>query len=214
MADVRLDHMVTSLHVRPERDAQRLASSEFGRTLKSLADKIGTPSININVRRGGKSASVNASTRTIFVPEAVLRASIERQRWAAAHEYAHIVLRHGDDEPGEKVGRWLTVAACVPIVVDLIGLLPPMPAPLLPFAELLILIGVATVLLMVARLTPRLRANELAADREAARWGHPITPEIADDLRAVEGRLSQLRLFRPLRTHPYPNERVAALTRL
>lgn len=140
-----------------------------------------------------------------------LKRSDEELRWTAAHEIAHIKLKH------DKLvwpHAWATLAAgaaAVPMVL-LGGLgvlgwkLPPIWAPvvlLLTVAASFLLCGGTLMQLLV-----RTRKREKATDLLAAEWGYPVTEAIAVSLQGDQP-VQKSRWQEFLRTHPAPSERLA-----
>lgn len=153
--------------------------------------------LHLSVRtRRGRGASAHRDY--IAVSADVLGRSPGIQQWSAAHEVAHVALRHRSVSEVVSIGV-LTALIAVGVLADP-GPGRPLPSAVFGAAAVL----AVAVLLLAAR---RQRCLETQADRLAASWGYPVTQEVVAYLNATERRLARWRLFRPAREHPLPETR-------
>lgn len=185
--------------------APRVKASAFGRTLTLLVQRFPPTSRTIEVREvKGKRPGAAALPRLgrgwrIDVPVAIVDAPAELQSFIAAHEYAHIQLAHQPwrDELIAMAARVGLIAVGMAAMIDLrdsTGLF------LLPVVFLWSLIAALLAGQWVSAVLRR--PLEIAADKQAAQWGYPLTVPIAARLAAAEPAVTQHRWFAPFRTHP------------
>lgn len=122
-------------------------------------------------------------------PEAV-------QAWTAAHEVAHIALRHNQAFLWELPAAILLVGGTFTAAV----LWAPTEGATLGFFACALMM-----LLWVAAHLPISRARERHADALALRWGYPVTRQVAEYLPAADPSNVWARL---LRTHDAPQDRI------
>lgn len=137
----------------------------------------------------------------------VLTASAECQQWVGAHETAHLVRRHGKGR-GAQVTVSIAFVAVVATTM-LVGVSPTTSSSTgwVSLAVLAALGGSAFILLQAW--CRALRRHEVEADDLATDWGYPVSPTVAAWLQSTEPRGSGSWLRRQLRTHPWPQERLA-----
>lgn len=118
-------------------------------------------------------------------------------RWAAAHELAHVKLRHDATVPGlAKLARIATYVLL--IILLLLAVLGVFTRDTLWVAVLLGALGTLMLWALAHRaIGANLRLADAAADDLTARWGFPVTDEVATALAARErGVLRHVDLFR------------------
>lgn len=128
-------------------------------------------------------------------------------RWVAAHELAHAKLRHSAVVPPRA--KWARIGAYVfVILLLLLGVLGVLTTENIWLVAALGVIGTLALWLVANRaIAANLRAAEAAADALTAKWGYPVTDEVASQLSAREkGALRSLDFFR---LAPRPADRVA-----
>lgn len=138
------------------------------------------------------------------------RLPVEFQAWTAAHELGHIAAGHHSTRSTitlvAGVGAALSAAA-----VSLMAIAWTDAPRFVAIAALASMIG-GGVLFPVALVHDchRWRLREVEADRLAHQWGYPLTPTIARHVRDDEPRITRWRIFRALREHPLPEDRITA----
>ena len=183
----------------------------FVHTIGVLAAEHGRD-VRISVRMAGHGADVVVKRQyaEVSVSLALLAQPAAEQEFAAAHEIAHVVLRHM---------FWRRVAPAVAWAVTVIGLVfsglwltaqlgavPPGPVVRLMTGGLgLLVAGIGA----WAVLAGRTRRSERDADRLANVWGYTLVGSKNARTRG-ENRVTLSRLYRPFRMHPPPNHRDAS----
>jgi hypothetical protein len=172
----------------------------FFHTARQLLGTAGRHNVPIRLR-GGKGAS--ADTYVVTVSRWMADRSVGYQRWSAAHEVAHVILRHR----GEPVRVFVLLGIAALCCAGAAG------SQLLHLATLVSDVAVATTTVGMAGMAlPALfilarvhRQQERDADQLAASWGYPITAEIA----AILGQYERppYRWVPALRSHDLPEER-------
>lgn len=128
-------------------------------------------------------------------------------RWAAAHAAAHVKLKHeAVVPPSAKVARIATYA--VLLLLLLLVVLGVVNRDTFVLGLTLAVLATATLWSLANRaIAANLRLAEAAADDLTARWGFPVTDEVAAYLEAHErGLLRNIEFFR---IAPRPSGRVA-----
>lgn len=128
-------------------------------------------------------------------------------RWVAAHELAHAKLRHSAVVP--KQAKWARIGAYVfVILLLLLGVLGVVTRDNIWLVATLGVVGTLALWFVANRaIATNLRGAEAAADALTARWGYPVTDEVAAQLAAREKGV--LRGIDFIRLPPRPADRVA-----
>lgn len=184
----------------------------FFATLQALATEHGLDVRISGERLAGHGAHVVVKRRhaEVSVSYVLLGEPLAVQEFAAAHEIAHVVLRHGFWRRGLPAAAWAVAVTVVevaglwlalhhldhtvgPVLVLLLGALGPLFSAMGAWAVL-------------AR---RTRTCEMEADRLALAWGYTLAGSQDAHVHG-ENRLTTSRFYRPFRMHPLPNHRAAA----
>lgn len=185
--------------------------SEFLATARRLLDQAGRHDVTITVTRSN-SAHASAGLDRIKVGRGMADQPPKWQRWSAAHEAAHAVLRHGGPPAGVYALLGLAALSCV--VLGVLAAAPSVHLPPAPATAAVIVAGVGALIGLfgwLIALGRHQRPAERAADELAARWGFPITADIADQIARTEARWIQGRFFLPFRQHDLPADRHQAM---
>lgn len=180
--------------------------AEFITTARRLLDQAGRHDVTITVTRSN-SAHASAGPGRVKVGRGMTDQSPEWQRWSAAHEAAHAVLRHGRPPGSVYALLGLAVLSCAVLAVLAAPPVHPPPALAIVAAIAAGAGALAGLFGWLTALSRHQRPVERAADELAARWGFPITAEIADQMARTEARWIQSRFFLPFRQHDLPADR-------
>lgn len=181
-------------------DAVRMLAAKHGLDIELNEERLPGHGADVLVRR--TYAEVSVSTSLLLQPTAV-------QEFAAAHEVAHVFLRHVFWRRVLPAVAWAIIVAVL-VVVGL-GLAVhhlPRPAGPVVLAEggLGLLVAGLGAWVMLAR---RSRRYESDADQLARSWGYTLAGT-RDAHTHGENWLTLSRVYRPFRMHPLPRERAGA----
>lgn len=162
------------------------------------------PGHGAHVQRHGRDPVIAVSTSLLEQPAPV-------QEFAAAHEVAHVVLRHGF-----WPRAWPALAGAAAMSLTQMGVLwwamNKISDHNLAVIVVLVVGGLVPLLTCLsawAVFAWRTRGCEIAADRLALSWGYTLTGSL-EALNREENRFTTSRWYAPFRMHPRPSHRVAA----
>lgn len=188
------------------------AASVFEHTVHTLAAAHGLDVQVSKKRLPGHGAHVVVRRRraVVSVSTGMTRENPAVQQFAAAHEVAHVVLRHRLWHRGWPAGLWALSMSAAQMIALAHALT--VQNRNLALALVLVVGGLVPLLTCVGTwvlLAWRTRRCESAADRVALTWGYTLAGS-EDALNRGENRLTTSRFYRPFRMHPLPTHRAAA----
>lgn len=183
-------------------DDARAAGSVAGRAAVVLAAAAGCTVVVLGWQGSGGYAKYRGAGRpgVIRLGPDVIQAAEDCQRWVAAHEVAHLVLRH------RQLPVWPILSGSVVLLLTVGLSLAAVFGGVVWAAAALWVVAVVQLVVSMAWSSRRSRSEEVAADDLATDWGVPITLSIADWVERGERRRGRIWLFRG---HPKPRARVA-----
>ncbi len=184
----------------------------FADTVRQLCRQQAVPvRVVCRRRRRGGAMAYPGRTYWIVAMATVLTAPAEVQRLVAAHEVGHLVLRHRPLHQRSSAFVWVGLAVAVFAVAQLIFDHVRLPPPAWLVSSVIVggLVPLALFWAGMSVYAGVLRTWEREADEFAAAHGYPISPPVATWFDENEPKISRLRIFRTIRSHPLPAERIS-----